>query len=52
MLSTDPEKRPSVDQLANISKIKMRISEREMRDSYNKLKEKDQEITKKFEELK
>lgn len=44
MLSTDAEKRPSVDQLSDIPKIKLRISEREIRDQYTKLKEQDAEI--------
>lgn len=38
MLSTDPEKRPSVDQLSEIPKIKLRMNEREMREEYSKLK--------------
>lgn len=52
MLSTDPDKRPSVDQLSEIPKIRLRMSEREMRDQYTKLKSKDADITKRFEELK
>lgn len=44
MLSTDPEQRPSVDQLSDIQKIKLRMNEREIRDEYNKLKKKDQEL--------
>ena len=52
MLSTDPEKRPSVDQLSEIPKIKLRMSERETREQYSKYKEKEAEILKKSEELK
>lgn len=31
MLNVDPEKRPSVDQLSEIPKIKLRMSERDVR---------------------
>lgn len=41
MLSTDPERRPSVDQLSDIQKIKLRMNEREMREEYTKLKKRD-----------
>ena len=44
MLSTDPEKRPSVDQLQEMPKIKLRMKEREVRERYSKLKIKEQEL--------
>jgi hypothetical protein len=41
MLSTDPEKRPSVGELMKNQKIKLRLNEREMRDEYGKLKKRE-----------
>ena len=47
MLNTDPEKRPSVEELIKNPKIKLRINERKMRDQYAKLKYKEQKLNKK-----
>ncbi|CDW80923.1 protein kinase domain containing protein [Stylonychia lemnae] len=52
MLSTEPEKRPSVNELSDIPKIKLRMKEREMRQEYAQLKQTDTDITKRMEELK
>ena len=52
MLCTDAEKRPSVDQLSEIPKIRLRMNEREMRDQYSKLKIKDADLQKKLDDLK
>jgi len=52
MLCTESEKRPSVDQLLEIPKIRLRMNEREMRDEYTKLKKQDSELTVKEEGLK
>lgn len=52
MLSTNPENRPSVEQLQEIPKIKLRMSEREMREQYSKLKTKEQELSTKEQTLK
>jgi len=38
MLCTEPEKRPSVNELSEIPKIKLRMKEREMRTEYAELK--------------
>lgn len=48
MLSTDPEKRPSVSDLMKNPKIKLRLNEREMRDDYSQLKKREQEINEKL----
>ena len=52
MLNVDPEKRPSVESLIKLPKIKLRINERKMRDQYAKLKYKEQKIDKRAQELK
>lgn len=52
MLSTEPEKRPSVDQLAENPKIKLRMQEREMREAYSNLKKKEQQLNEKSELMK
>lgn len=44
MLSTDPEKRPSVDILIDNPKIKLRLNERKMREEYGRLKIKDLDL--------
>jgi hypothetical protein len=44
MLSTDPEKRPSVDDIIELPKLKLRLQERETRDEYTKLRAKEQAI--------
>jgi NIMA (never in mitosis gene a)-related kinase 2 len=52
MLSTEPDKRPSVDQLAENPKIKLRMQEREMREAYSNLKKKEQQLNEKSELMK
>ena len=52
MLLTDPESRPSVDDIIDLPKLKLRLQERETRDEYNKLRAKEQQITAKMEEMK
>jgi len=51
MLNTVPEKRPSVEDLIKLPKIKLRINERKMRDQYAKLKYKESKLEKKASEL-
>jgi len=41
MLSTDPEKRPSVEDLLKNPKIKLRLNDREMRDEYSAIKKRE-----------
>jgi len=41
MLMVDPKKRPTVEDLIKLPKIKLRINERKMRDTYSKLKYKE-----------
>ena len=45
-LNIDPRKRPTVEDLIKIPKIKLRINERKIRDQYAKLKYKEQKIIK------
>ena len=52
MLNVDPTKRPSVEDLIKLPKIKLRINERKMRDQYAKLKYKEQKLEKKSADLK
>lgn len=52
MLMKDASKRPTVEDLIKIPKIKLRINERKIRDQYAKLKYKEQKIIKKEQELK
>lgn len=52
MLLTDPDKRPSVNDLIKNPKIRLRLNEREMREEYSKLKIKEQEVSEKLEKLK
>lgn len=52
MLSTDPEKRPSVDDLICNPKIKLRLSERDMKMEYQVLKDREQTVKTKIEALK
>lgn len=52
MLSTEPEKRPSVADLMKNPKIKLRLNEREMRDEYSKLKQRELQINEKLDSLK
>lgn len=47
MLQEDPDKRPTVEDLIKIPKIKLRINERKIRDQYAKLKYKEQKLLKK-----
>lgn len=51
MLNIDPSKRPTVEDLIKIPKIKLRINERNMRDHYAKLKYKEQKLDEKATEL-
>ena len=44
MLLTEPQLRPSVDQLMEVPEIKLRLSERQMREDYSKLKEQELEV--------
>jgi hypothetical protein len=52
MLSTDPESRPSVDDLINNPKIKLRMSERDMKMEYQTLKDREQVVKTKGETMK
>ena len=47
MLQINPNKRPNVEDLIKLPKIKLRINERKMRDQYSKLKYKELKINKK-----
>ena len=44
MLLPDQEKRPSVDELLNIPHISMRLREKRMKDSFSKLKKREEEV--------
>ena len=44
MLQRDPEKRPSVEQIMAMDKIKQRIQERKVREEYNAIKIKESEL--------
>ena len=52
MIQKDAEKRPSVDDLMAIPKIQLRLSERKMREDYAALKQREQEVHAKYDELK
>lgn len=52
MLRTDPEQRPSVDDIIELPKLKLRLNERETREEYNRLRVKEQQIQSKMDELK
>lgn len=52
MLSTDPEKRPAVSELMKNPKIKLRLNEREMRDSYSQIKKREQTANEQLEKIK
>lgn len=52
MLSTDPEKRPSVDELIVNPKIKLRLSERDMKAEYQVLKDREQLVKQQTEAIK
>ena len=51
MIQKDAEKRPSVDDLMAIPKIQLRLSERKMREDYAALKQREQEVHAKYDEL-
>lgn len=52
MLSTDPEKRPSVDDLICNPKIKLRLNERDMKTEYQALKDRESTVKTRSEALK
>ena len=52
MLNIDPTKRPSVEVLIKLHKIKLMINERKMRDQYAKLKYKESKLDKRESEIK
>ncbi len=52
MLQKNPEKRPSVDDIMTLPKIKQRIDERNVREEYATLKKKDEQLQIKKEALK
>jgi hypothetical protein len=52
MLQKNPDRRPSVDDIMTLPKIKQRIDERNVREEYATLKKKDEQLLIKKEALK
>ena len=52
MLQVDAKRRPTVEDLLKLPKIKLRIHERKMRDQYSKIKYKEYKIEKRSNDLK
>ena len=51
MLSKEPSTRPSVTDLLNIPKIQLRINERKMKDDYEALKRREEDVYAKYKKL-
>ena len=51
MLSKEPSERPSVSDLLAIPKIQLRINERKMKDDYEALKRREEEVYSKYKKL-
>jgi len=51
MLSTDPEKRPSVEELLSLKPIQLRLNERKIRETYSSLKNKEEQLKQQEEAL-
>ena len=52
MLNKEPEKRPSVEDLMAIPKIQLRMNERKMKEDYDTLKRREEEVQTKYKKLK
>lgn len=51
MLKKDPTKRPSVTDLLAIPKIQLRMNERKMKEDYEALKRREEEVYAKYKKL-
>ena len=52
MLNKEPEKRPSVADLLSIPKIQLRMNERKMKEDYDALKRREEEVYAHYKKLK
>ena len=51
MLNKEPTKRPSVTDLLSIPKIQLRINERKMKEDYEALKRREEDVYAKYKKL-
>ena len=51
MLNKEPTKRPSVSELLDIPKIQLRMNERKMKEDYEALKKREEEVYTRYKQL-